>query len=421
MTELNGPNTQGRQPKTDEQPCASDRYGGLILKSFGLQPEQCWDTFRGTLLWTLMLVSGCRPFISERSQQFDQEPLRAVATAPLNPGAKFAVDEDHHTSHLLDHRHAGDTAHSRILEGDTSAAAGNHAARQALIERTEPLMVHEVHDRLVLELMMLSKSQADELLALFPSASYPQQEVRIQLLCDYAVKKGYAQADIAEVAHHSYLFIETRASCTGMLEVQLSGYQASLSDRAMPTASNVTIHSEDPIVDALRLLASMSEAILLTANGQGADAKQAASATHPGTVMARDLARMLVDPPMNVSHTRSDLEHMAQVTLDTYCKVTGDTRVTQPYLKAISAALDVTLIRRAGILAQELQHDSTALITAAKESNILVYFDINGDGSVSRSELSPLAQRYNTELVEALQGLAVPTSAIPLGRHGGEH
>jgi hypothetical protein len=268
--------------------------------------------------------------------------------------------------------------------------------------------------------MMLSEPQANELLERFPAAIYPLEEVRIQLLCDYAVKKGYAQADAAESAHHSYLYIKARALCTDMLEVQLSGYQESLGDRAMPTASDVIARSEDPIFDALRLLTSMSEAILLKANGQGADARQAASSTHPGTVMARDLARLLVDPHIRVSHAREDLERMAQVTLDTYCKVSGDTAVIQPYSRVISDALDVTLVRRAGIIAKELQHDPAAIMRAAQESNILVYFDINGDGSVSRSELSPLAQRYNAELLEALQRLSVPTSTTPLD-HGGEH
>jgi hypothetical protein len=281
-------------------------------------------------------------------------------------------------------------------------------------------MVNELHDGLALELMMLPKAQADELRDRFPAEDYPYEETRIQLLCDYAVQRGYVQADVAESAYHSYLFIKARALCTDMLEVQLSGFQSNLSHRELPTASHMTARSEDPIHDALRFLNTMSEAILLKANEHGPQAQQAASSTHPGTVMARDLARILVDPQLNNSHTRGDLEQMARVTLDTYCQVTGDTAVIEPYTKVIRDALDVALVRRAGIIAQQLQHDTTTIVTAAKESNILVYFDINGDGTISRTELSPLGQRYNAELIEALQGLAAPTSTHPVS-HGGEH
>jgi hypothetical protein len=297
---------------------------------------------------------------------------------------------------------------------------GYEAAWNTIVDRYEPILVKDINDRIALELMLLTEPQIEAMLQSYPPERHPQEETRIRALCDEAVEKGFAQRDVAECALQTYFFIKARALCTDMLEVQLSGAAAYLSDRVAPIASAMEQTTDDPIYDALRLLTSMSESILLNANEHGVAAQDAASRTHPGTVMARDLARMLVDPQSLGARTRGDLEKMADITLATYSQVTNDAQASAVFNEALGRALDAVLARRATRVSDRLNYGETEVLQQAAQSNLLVHFDIDGDGHVTRSELTPLGKRYNAELIEALQRLPVPIKSSD-DTHKAEH
>jgi hypothetical protein len=384
---------------------ASD-HDNFNLFSIGSAADGWKRSFREAILWSLLLVAGCRPPALDKDDYFDPVPQRAIPTARLNPGTESSGHEHHRPVPTL--------KEERMVDDR------QEAAWVQFVDRYEPLLVDDLQDRIVLEAMMLSEQQISDILDSSSLRNHLTEGERISVLCNSAVTKGYVQADQAEHAYHTYLYIKARALCTDMLEVQLSGYQQSLSSRSVPTASSIRIQSDDPIREALHLLTAMSEAILLKANERAVGAQEAAAATHPGTVMARDLARMLVEPTSIGDHTRRDLESMAAVTLETYQKVTNDDEVNPIFADVFRHALNATLARRAGLTAERLRAADSSVFAQDGQSNLLVHFDVNGDGVVTRSELTPLGERYNSELVDALGGLKVPTSS---GRatHQGEH
>ena len=391
------------------------------LLSFGSATEGLKGSFREALLWSLLLVSGCRPPFVDSPPLLDQKPERAIPTARFDSGAESAIHGIHNPlTSIIKEKERFDGHHGAHSYPQKASPAAYDDRWNEFVDRYESLIVKDLHDGIALESMMLTEAQIADLLTNLPTQNTPQEDARIVLLYQSAVDKGYIQADRAEQAYHTYLYIKARALCTDMLEVQLAGYQPYLSERAVPMASTSTERSDDPIADMLKLLNSMSEAILLKANERGEVAQQAASATHPGTVMARDLSRMLVDPHSIGDRARGDLESMAGVTLHTYCRVTNDNQVAPLFSEALKHALDAALARRAGLSAERLQLDESEMREHVQRTNLLMHFDVNGDGIVTRSELTPLQARYSSELVEALNGRQVPKS-LGGSSHEGDH
>jgi hypothetical protein len=410
------------RPTSTQQPAEGHNAvpDHLNLFSFGSEAEGWKRGFREIVLWSLILASGCRPFLSNETDHVDLEPQRGIPTAPLNPGSATSPAHNHRTTTIYNSDSTATSMHEAEHIQERTTLPGYEAAWNSIVDRYEPILVKDINDRIVLELMLLTEPQIKAMLQSHPSEKYPQEEIRIRALCDGAVEKGYAQRDVAECALQSYFLIKARALCTDMLEVQLSGAEAYLSDRVAPIASAMEQTTDDPIYDTLRLLTSMSESILLKANEQGVAAQDAASRTHPGTVMARDLARMLVDPQSLGARTRGDLEKMADITLATYSEVTNDGQVSTVFNEALARALDAVLARRATLVSDRLTYGETEVLQQAAQSNLLVHFDIDGDGHVTRLELAPLEKRYNVELIEALQPLPVPIKSSD-DTHKAEH